>query len=435
MEKRLWAGYGKVDYTPDYHTGLGGYGDDKNRIWEKIEEHVFVICVAVKNEEKTFLLFTTDVLSAPQPIQARYRALISKETGVPEEHIFFGATHAHNAPSMHLKENVDHLEPKTLEAAKAALADLAPAALYAGKKEIEGMNFTRHYITDQGERYSANTGIPKGAVLVGHSTMSDPDLTVLRFEREGKKDIVLVNWQAHCDSASAIGFRSICPSWAGRLRSKLEEKAGVLSAYFTGTSGNQAQNSKIEWEKHHFKWFEYGEKMGEYAASVLEENMEPVKGTRMETVRIHLPVTPNHEDDHLYEKAKLASALKAQGEVEKATEVLREAGIPAFGTARGIISRHESEVPDFLEIAAFCIGNLGVVTNTNETSSDFGIYTKERSPFKHNFIITGNRNYLAPRIAYEYYAYEALGASAKHVAGTGEKLAEAWVDLLRQIHE
>ena len=36
MEKRLWAGYGKVDYTPDYHTGLGGYGDDKNRIWSRL---------------------------------------------------------------------------------------------------------------------------------------------------------------------------------------------------------------------------------------------------------------------------------------------------------------------------------------------------------------------------------------------------------------
>ncbi len=435
MEKLLQAGYGKVDYTPDYPTGLAGYGNAKTRIWEKIEEHVFVICVAIQNEEKTFLLFTTDVCAAPQPIQARYRALISRETGVPEEHIFFGATHAHNAPAIDFKENMEHLERKTLEAAKEALSDLAPASLFAGKKEIVGMNFTRHYITDKGVRHSANTGIPKDAVLVGHSTLSDPDLTVLCLKRDGKKDIVLVNWQAHCDSASAIGFTSICPSWAGRLRDKLEEKTGCLAAYFTGTSGNQAQNSKIESEKHHLKWFEYGEKMGEYAAEVLAECMEPVKGTRMESVRIHLPVTPNHEDDHLYDKAKLALKLKAEGEGEKAKEVLREAGIPAFGTAKGIIARHENETADFLEIAAFCIGDLGVVTNTNETCSDFGLYTKERSPFKHNFIITGNRNYLAPRIAYEYYAYEALGGSARHVAGTGEKLAEAWVELLHQIHE
>jgi len=321
-----------------------------------------------------------------------------------------------------------------LSAARIALLDLAPATLYAGKKPIEGMNFTRHYVTDRGERHSFNTGIPKDAVLVGHATRSDPDLTVLKFAREGKKDIAMVNFQAHCDSASAIGFHSLCPSWAGRLRDKMAEKTGALVAYFTGTSGNQATNSRIEEEKHGLKWFEYGERLGELAAEVLAENLVPVKGTDIRTVRTNIDVEPNTSDIHLYDHAMEAIRLYTAGDVEGAKAYCRAHGIYAYGTAKGIRARKETKVDKFLELAAFHIGELGVVTNTNETFSDQGLFVKENTPFTHTFIITGNSGYLACREAYEYYAYEALGWAGLYVAGTAEKMADKWIELLNEIH-
>jgi hypothetical protein len=88
-----------------------------------------------------------------------------------------------------------------------------------------------------------------------------------------------------------------------------------------------------------------------------------------------------------------------------------------------------------LELSAFSIGDIGFVTNTNETFSDQGLFVKENTPFTHTFIITGNRGYLACREAYEYYAYEALGWSGYYVEGTAEKMGSCWVDLLREIHK
>lgn len=433
MAQTLSAGAAKIDITPDFPVGMSGYGCDATRLWEKIEERLYLTCVAVSNGEKTLLLFTVDACNMPIDYQKRYRKRISEETGVPEEHIFFGATHAHNASSIYFKEQADRLEIKTLEGAVGALSDLAPATFFAGMPEIQGMNFTRHYVTDKGERYSFNMGIPEGAVLVGHSTKSDPGMSMLKFCREGKKDIVMMNFQAHCDSAYPIGFTSICPSWVGRLRDKMESlRPDILAVYFTGTSGNQAQVSKLEWEKHGLKWFEYGEKLGEFAVSHLEE-MVPVKGSDIRTLRLDFPVTPNHTEKDKYKAACEATALR-NTDPEAAMKICRENGIASLGHAKGIKSREETRIPDFLELGAFCIGDVGFVTNTNETCSDQGLFIKEHNPFPHTFILTANRGYLAPREAYEYHAYEAVGGSAYYVQGTAEAMADKWLEMLRQLH-
>ncbi len=436
METKLQAGFAKINMTPDYPIGLAGYGGDKTRLWDKIEEEIYTTCIAVSNEKETILIYTADVLAFRVALQERFRAAVSKETGIPQENIFFGAIHSHNTPSPWFKVFLDPWEEIIIRAAKDALADLAPAKLFAGKKEIPGMNFTRHYITSTGEKHSANTGIPKDAVLVGHATKSDPDLTLVKFQREGKKDIVMINWQAHCDSAYAIGYNTICPSWAGRLRDKFEEKTGALAAYFTGTSGNQTQNSRIPSEDHGLKWFEYGERMGEIAAEVLAECMEPVKGDTIRTVRTRIDVEPNFSEFHLYDHAIEALRIRSEeNDPDKALAYCKEHGIYALGHANGIKARKEAaeDTVPFLELSAFCIGDLGVVVNTNETFSDQGLFVKENTPFGHSFIITGNSGYLACREAYEYYAYEALGWSGFYVEGTAEKMGDAWVELLNQI--
>ena len=49
----LQAGFAKVKTTPYFPVGMSGYGCDATRLWEKIEEDLYLTCIAVKNEEKT----------------------------------------------------------------------------------------------------------------------------------------------------------------------------------------------------------------------------------------------------------------------------------------------------------------------------------------------------------------------------------------------
>ena len=78
---------------------------------------------------------------------------------IPElklENIFLGATHTHSAPANRFTDN--EAEGKYRQefiaympmVAKQAIKDLAPATVEACKFDIEGMNFVRHYIMNDG---------------------------------------------------------------------------------------------------------------------------------------------------------------------------------------------------------------------------------------------------------------------------------------------
>ena len=41
----LQAGFAKVDMTPDYQVGLGGYSDDYTRRHEGVEEPIYTTCI------------------------------------------------------------------------------------------------------------------------------------------------------------------------------------------------------------------------------------------------------------------------------------------------------------------------------------------------------------------------------------------------------
>ncbi len=439
MQNTLRAGWSKIKITPDFPASLSGYGGENNRFYTDVVEDLFLTCIAVANEEKTLLVFTVDTCGLLQSHQAEMREEIEKETGTPAAHIFFGATHAHNGCSMYptglpqAQKFTALVKEKALLAAKEALSDLAPATLFAGMPEISGMNYTRHYVAEDGKKYSANMGFNKEAVLVGHTTKSDPGMSMVKFAREGKRDILLMNWQAHPDSAYAIGFTSICPGWVGRVRETVEEKTGALVAYFTGTAGNQVANSKIESEHHGLSWRDYGIRLGEMAAERIGELL-PVNGCEIRTAREWLELEVNHSQDHLVPAANEIKALLKEGKKEEAAKRMAEAGFASATHVNAVKMRSEMAPTAKVELGAFSIGEIGFVTNTLETFADQGLFVKERSPFKHNFIITSCRGYIACESAYDYIAYEVLGSSAYYARGMAEKMADRWVGMLNELH-
>jgi hypothetical protein len=158
----LQAGFSKRSIVPDFPVSLAGYGGDNQRFCEEVLEPIFLTCIAVANGEKTILLFTVDTCGLLLSHIKEMREMICTETGIPTEHIFFGATHCHNGASMYptgMPQAIQYNEflfSVAVEASKNALADLAPATLFANNPKIEGMNFTRHYIGIDGKKYSAN---------------------------------------------------------------------------------------------------------------------------------------------------------------------------------------------------------------------------------------------------------------------------------------
>ena len=431
----LQIGYSKMCITPDYTVGLGGYSDAETRTAENRVEDVYITCIAASSGEETILMFTIDNCSFNHDNAEYLRAKIKNATGIRGEKVFVGATHTHNAPAFTAYEN----GPRYLEdvcnigtqAAQAALADLTPATLSRAKAKHEGMNFVRHYSLADGTHVASSGANGREGEIIGHPMESDETMTILKFDREGdKKDVLMVNWQTHPDSASSIGYYSISPGFIGPLRNRLESLTGMHVAYFTGAAGNQNMDSKWEAEAHGMDWHKYGEALADCANSMMDQ-FEPVEGETIKTSRCTLDATVDHSWDHMLVQAnEVYEVWKSQGK-EAGDALGATYGFTSSYQARAIRSRASMALTIPMEINTFCIGGVGFTTGTYEMFSTNALFVKENSPYETTFVICGTYTYMPADIAYTYRGYEQ--DTTFYARGTGEQFADQYVKMLTEM--
>ena len=272
---QLEIGYGKVNITPNYSVGLAASGDEKQRRSTGMVSYLFATCVAVKYGEETYLLYTVDTIGISETMGDMLRVEILAEN--PElklENIYIGATHTHSAPATgwsddspegrYRKEFIAYMP----QAAKLALKDLAPATLEACKFDLEGMNFVRHYLMNDGTYAGSNFGSTASGYKE-HTYDVNHEMILVNFKREGKDNVMLVNWAAHPANPydAAIGNLNISADHPGWCRDKLEQLTGAKVAYFNGASGDVVMRSSVESLKHGMNAKQYGEKLAEMAAA------------------------------------------------------------------------------------------------------------------------------------------------------------------------
>lgn len=430
----LQAGFGKVNITPDFSVGIGGYSNAETRRSEYVEAPIYTTCIALEDGGETVLLFTVDNCGIGRAVADRIRESAIAATGVPADHIFVGATHSHSCPSiMNDEAGLRYQElfyAACAEAAKQALADLAPAAVSAGMPVFEGMNFVRHYLTANGTYAGSNFGSFKDNPAVAHAAPTDPKMVLVRFAREEKRDILLINWQGHPDRAREIGFAGIAPSYVGPLRDTVAAGTGMLVAYFTGADGNVNIDSLIAEEKHHLNWRQYGVKMATLVIDALE-NLQPVEGEGIRAKRELFEAEIDHSWDNMLEQANEVYDYWKATDIREGNRLGQTYGFTSAYQARAIRSRYNMEKTGMLDIGAARVGGIGFTSGTYEMFSESGTYVKENSPYAATVVITGNSSYIPSEAAFGYRCYEAdTGFYAK---GTAEKLAKRYVEMLEEL--
>ena len=434
-EQGLLAGYAKIDITPDYQIGLGGYSNAESRRNVMVEEPIYATCIALTDGDETILVYTIDNCACSQEMAVKFRTAAAEATGISDEKIFLSATHSHNCPSWNDYPEAEQYRQLVLDAivegAKKALEDRAPAQILAAKPEFPGMNFVRHYITENGTYAGSNFGTFKNNPAVGYVTEPDRQMVLVKFQREEpKKSILMVNWQGHPDCSTEIGFHRIAPSYIGPLRDALSAASGCLVAYYTGDDGNTNISSRVADDKHGLNWREYGVKMAQLAYSAMQD-MQPVEGTGIKTARSVVEVDIDHSwDDKLEQANEVFDLWKSAGKAE-GDALGAKYGFTSSYQARAIRSRYNMEKTTTLELNAFRVGGVGFTTGTYEMFSDAGIFVKKNSPYDFTVLLTGNHSYIPSDDAYNYRCYEAdTGFFAR---GTAEKLANKYVEMLAQI--
>jgi len=434
-EAGLYAGFGKVDITPDYQVGIGGYSNAESRRSQMVEERIYTTCIALTDGDETILLYTIDNCACDHGMAEKIRAAVTPVTGIPGEKIFCSATHGHNCPSWGSYPEAPRYVQEFLEAcvkaAEIALADRSKAEMLAAKKRFFGVNFVRHAVLKDGSVVSPGKGATADNPAIGYVTDPDRTMLLVKFQREEfKKDILLMNWQAHPDQARKIGFNSICAGYPGPLRDILGALSGCLVAYFTGADGNTSYESRVKTDQHGMSWRQYAGHMATIANQLLEK-LEPVAGAGIVTARRMVEVEIDHSWDHMLPQANEIFDLWKATDKPTGDAAGKQYGFSSVYQARAIRSRAAMEKTRFLEVNAFRVGGVGFTTGTYEMFSDAGIYIRDHSPYAYTFLMTGNSSYIPSERSHDYRCYEA--DTGFYLKGTAEKLVENYLEMLNEV--
>lgn len=431
----LMAGFGRAEITPGNGVGLSGYSDNETRLSTGTLDPLYVTCIALSDGTETVLAVTIDVIGIRGDLLTNVRTNMSIATGVPFDKIFVGATHTHSAPAMSKNNDAEiqwfkDYEEALRTAAKDAMTDMAPAKLQATTKIIDGMNFVRHYLMNDGTYYGSNFGSTDSG-FKDHATKNDPQMVLVKLEREEKKDILMVNWQAHPASvAREVDYNIVSADFVGYMRVAMEQQTGMHFAYFTGASGNQNKDSQIASEKHGLTSQQYGPKMAEYAIAALAD-LKDIEDTTIKSVAKQQTVQIDHSWDHMINEAdEVYDLWKTEGKTA-GDNLGKQYGFTSVYQARAIRDRKKMSLTDELTIGAFRLGPIGFTHGTYEMFSDHSNYVKEHSPYEITFLITGNSTYIPSAAAYDYRSYES--DTGFYAQGTGELLAQEYVKLLNSI--
>jgi len=202
-EKEFLAGFGMADITPEDSVPMASYGDDLRRFSQGVAAPLQARALAITDENGTTMVFVVGDLSwCPRDLGDAVREQIRDRLGIPSDHVVLSGIHTHDSvsPGHTQFPAVEAYRRRYIagmtEAARLALEDRMPAKAFIARAETERMNFVRRYIMDDGSLKGDNA-YGTGTRIVAHESQADGQLQLLRFVREGAKDILISNFQAH----------------------------------------------------------------------------------------------------------------------------------------------------------------------------------------------------------------------------------------------
>lgn len=399
VSETLQVGYGRADITPGKYLPLRGYGNTSSRLSLSVADPLYATCIAFTDENSnTILLYHTDLTNTWETVFDPIKEAVSEATGVPTSNIMIAATHTHSAPDLQNNEintvppYIESLEGLLVSAATDAMADRKEADMFVTSTMTEGINFCRHYEMEDGSFMDQADSKKNRDKIVGYQCEADAEMQFVKFVREGSKDIWLVNFQTHPHRGGGAKETFVTADIVGTMRMKMEKELDCHFAYFTGASGNINPMSFIDEDEVTADYIEQGEVMAQYAIDAIPSfKQAPVGSVQI----LH----------HLY-----------KGETSDGT------GTP----------------PD-LPMYAFSIGDVGFVAAPYEMFNANGMFIKENSPFETTIVATCANAYCSYIPSEDGYAYDGIrtyeGSSCRYANGTGEILADKYVDMLKKLYK
>lgn len=444
------AGFGMEDISPTASVPLDSYGDARNRMSTGSYTKLEARCVAVKDGDGQLMLFLTgDVSWAPNALGKAVRTQLSQELGISQEHIIVSGTHTHASVATSLTDipsvvsfNEGYIAGMKV-AAREAIADLKPAEIYIGSVQTSGMNHVRRYIMDDGSLVGDNA-YGTGSYIVRHETDADPELQLMKFVREGGKDILISQFQGHPHLEGKT--KNYSSQTVGAIRDAVEKELGVHSLHWQGASGNLNTHSRISSENKYAQSnagrIKYGQDMCNYIEKVYD-SMTQVNAGKVQVRKVTYTANVNHMYDHMIADAQKVvnyfNSGHTAGETATYAHQFKDGNglrINSYYHANRILANAKLGATRDMDLAAWSIGEVGGVVLPYEMFDTSGMQMKTESPFEKTFIVgyayPSYGGYIPTREGYANGGYESDNST--FAPGTAEGMVENYLNMLENMY-
>jgi len=447
------VGFGEANITPDFQVDLAGYGNNATRLSTGFKTYIYAHVLAVRDGSgTTAVLIGMDAGSCNARFYAAIKQYCQEAHNIPGENMLLSAGHQHSCPGWG-DQYFQFAEKKIKAAIDDALEDLAPAEMYINSVQTTALSFVRNYIANDpagsivGDNY--NDAIGKEYGYKDHESESDKEMQLLKFTREGKKDIIVVNFQAHPHMGTSSTDTSISADWPGVMRDTVMDELDCNVMYFSGAGGNLNSTSRIESENISADFREHGRRAAKYVINAQDSYTKAETGNVI-CKQLTVAYNTNHENDHLLDAAKYVHSVRLSQGIPAGNQVLvNYPGIHSVYHAECIIEQAAVGPTRELTIGAITFGDVAFTVHPYEMFDTNGMDLKTgtvgndaypaegqlENPFKMTVITTmsnGSNGYLPSRIGctnggystdITYFAY-----------GTAEILVGDYLELLNELH-
>ncbi len=436
---KLQAGFARIDITPPFGTLLAGYFFDRPA--DGVLDPLLATAIAFDDGEKKAVLINLDNLGIAQPLMLRMRQTVAERVGTVTEGVFIECTHTHLGPctmdNLGYTFNEEHIEwlvVRLADVAELAMKDLKPVT-YMGYTRgiVEGVSFVRRYRMKDGS-IKTNPGRLNPDIV---EPVSPPDTQsqLLVIEREGAKEIGIVNFQVHPDVIGGTKISADYPAYVRNTYETLVENS--LCVYINGAQGdsNHIDTTVPKPINGGKKWSRF---MGvKIAASVAAKRdlLEELPIGKINFGQKNIFVTLNKgRPEQMEEAARLYKVFLEEGR-EAAKELAKTMKtVSGYVEAKRIMGLEPMPPEKELYLTALSVGEWVVAGFPGEPFTDIGKAVKAESKFTLTMpscCSNGYEGYFPMSSCFDEGGYEV--STARFVKGTAEKVIEGSTELINSL--
>jgi neutral ceramidase len=442
------AGASKTVITPPNGVNMAGYYNARGSTG--VLDDIHARALVIDDGTTRAGLVTLDLIGTPRELVEAVRAAVDKGGQLPGAHVMISATHAHtgpvpgNIPRVPETPNGGRPDPESAHgkylatlpgiiaaSISQAAANLSPVSVSGVAGECADLAFCRRfYMRDGTVGWNPGKLNPNAMTATGPT---DPQVQAIFFEAPRKAGVfgpalaIYANFSMHPDTVSGTKISADYPGVLSRLMGAYHGP-DCITLYGNGTCGN-LNHLDTSWERRQ-GGIEETNRIGTILAAAI------FRAEKMQRTLIPGPVRVKSVT------VPLSVPVVAPEQAEMARETVRGAGgkTPAFmqlvraNRLLDLAPREGKPIP--AEVQVISMGqDVAWIGLPGEVFVELGLALKKRSPFRHTIITTltnGNWGYIPDRRSYAEGAYEA--ESARVEPGSGEKLIDSAVELLKELH-